>query len=141
MDSPAMSIARRAGLSGPSSVALLRRVDTAALSEEDGVCALEMKVEPKNVPAAQTSTARATDTVRVVFMTSFFLIAVLLLPQPRGRDYSRSILGTGMPSKERFRHAQHGRASAMEVLEIVSFVRDSSRSRELSLLFRFLHSF
>lgn len=60
------------------------------------------------------------------------------VPQHRGRDYSRSSTGTGMPSQERFQHAPPGACfESCPASEITSFVEDSSRSRRLSFGFCF----
>ena len=57
-----------------------------------------------------------------------------------GRDYSRPITGTDMPTEERFRHAQWGRAFKRHPLfEIVRFVMDGNRSSQIVL--RFIVSF
>jgi len=53
-----------------------------------------------------------------------------------GRAYSRPTTGTGVPSEERFRHAQM-RGVPLRCLpsEIASFVVDSSRSYATIMLF------
>jgi hypothetical protein len=40
----------------------------------------------------------------------------LVCPNNKGRTYLRPKTGTGMPKKERFRHAQFGRASSSVLL-------------------------
>jgi hypothetical protein len=59
-------------------------------------------------------------------MVIFSLRRIRRRQKQKGRDYSRSLTGTGVPTQERFRHARvRACFERRPVFEIASFVRDS----------------